>query len=203
MQVGKLDLFFALKACSVCERAPSTRLGCCQMCAQTMFAPEAKGFELWLGSYEGGLERAVRALKFHHNQRIARPLDTRLAQEVRLLGWKPDWVCAVPLHKRRLRERGYNQSVLVAKRCAKELALPYCEPMVRVRATQQQAKLEATERQGNVTGAFSSAPLAGERILLIDDVRTSGATTTECALALLTAGARRVWVATVAKATIL
>ncbi len=97
-------------------------------------------------------------------------------------------------------QRGFNQSALVARTAAKRSGLPHRPLLARVRTTRQQARLGAAERQGNVAGAFRSAPLAGERVLLVDDVMTSGATVTECALTLFAAGASRVYVATLARA---
>lgn len=97
-------------------------------------------------------------------------------------------------------QRGYNQSALVARVAAKQTGLPYRPLLGRVRTTRQQAQLGAAARQENVAGAFRAAALSGEQVLLVDDVMTSGATVTECALTLFAAGAGRVYVATLARA---
>ena len=123
-----------------------------------------------------------------------------LAECLEASEWQVDVLCAVPLHPLRYMQRGYNQSALIARVAARERGLPYRPLLRRVRSTRQQARLGGTARQDNVTGAFRAAPLVGEQVVLVDDVMTSGATVTECALALFAAGAGRVYVATVARA---
>jgi ComF family protein len=102
----------------------------------------------------------------------------------------------VPLHPRRLRERGYNQSALLARRAAERIGVPVEEALARTRATAHQVGLDAVARAANVANAFELARgyphLQGRRVLLIDDVRTSGATLGACAEAARAAGA--VWV---------
>ncbi len=195
------EFFYGLARCPVCRARPSSALGCCAACAEALFKPTVNGTTLALGMYEGGLERAVRALKFHHTTRLAKLFGKRLAEAVTNEGWRVHTVCAVPLHASRRRERGYNQAELVAKETARCLGRPYKPLLKRVRATGQQARLSAGERGENVSGAFSASPCKGARVLLVDDVVTSGATTTECGLALLDAGASYVYVAAVASAS--
>ena len=195
-----MHLLYGLARCPVCRARPSTALGCCAACSGELFELTVVGTTLALGVYEGGLERAVRALKFHHTTRLAGLFGTRLAEAVTGEGWRVHLVCAVPLHASRRRERGYNQAELVAKEAARCLGKPYKSLLKRTRATGQQARLEAGEREENVAGAFSASPVRGARVLLVDDVVTSGATTTECSLALLEAGASYVYVAAVARA---
>jgi ComF family protein len=142
----------------------------------------------------------VLALKFNHVTRLSRLFGQALAHQVRRQGWQIDLVCAVPLHFTRRFGRGYNQATLIAKVAASELAVPYRPVLYRRRPTRQQAKLGAAARRANVTEAFGCRTLNGERVLLIDDVITSGATITECSLALFEAGAHRVQVAAVALA---
>jgi ComF family protein len=107
--------------------------------------------------------------------------------------WQVDVICAVPLHWQRHLNRGYNQATLLARRLATLHNLPYQALLSRPKATQQQAKLAADARLANISGAFSATPAVGKRVLLVDDVLTTRATTTECALALLEAGATCVY----------
>lgn len=165
-----------------------------------MFDVTCEGEMLSLGLYQGKLEQAIRAFKFHSVTRLSQLLGNELAAAVVAQGWTPQTVCAVPLHPKRYRERGYNQSALIARQAAKRLQLSYHSPLTRSRATQQQARLDSVARQRNVAGAFRSKRLTGERVLLIDDVVTSGATTLECSLALFAAGASHVYTAAVARA---
>jgi len=193
-------MFYQLLKCPVCRAAGSGPLGCCVRCASSLFAPTIGTFELSLGPYSGGLERAIRAYKFQQTRRLSLLFGKTLAETLRAAQWHPDLICAVPLHPLRYMQRGYNQSALVAKVTARHTGLPYRPLLRRVRTTQQQARLGAAARQRNVAGAFRSTPLSGEQVLLVDDVMTSGATVTECALTLFAAGAGRVYVATLARA---
>ncbi len=200
MRLSVTDLFYGLSRCPVCRTRPSSVKGCCSVCASALFSPQIGGFELALGSYEGRLERAVRAFKFHGVTRLGVTFGEEIASVVRGSAWIPDLICPMPLHTRRRLERGYNQSAVIAQTVARRLNVPHAHAVKRVRATQQQARLGGSERQQNVTGAFRAEPLGGERVLLIDDVMTSGATLTECSLALLEAGASGVYIAVVARA---
>ena len=144
----------------------------------------------------------MKAFKFQHVTALSRVFSLRLAAEVKQCGWRVDVVCAVPLHLKRRLERGYNQSALIAKGVAKQLDVPYQPLLSRVRATRQQARLSREERLENVMNAFQvrSRVRVPASVLLIDDVVTSGATTQACVVALKQAGARQVFVATVARA---
>lgn len=114
-----------------------------------------------------------------------------------------DGVAAVPLYPRRERERGYNQSALLAERLARRVGIPFRRGLLRrLRPTATQTRLTAAQRVHNVKGVFS-APwprrVAGARIVLVDDVMTTGATVNECARTLKAAGAEAVMVLTVAR----
>ena len=195
------DLFYSLSRCPICKTRPSSAEGCCSACAAALFSPHMEGFELALGRYEGRLERAIRAFKFHGVTRLGVLFGEEIASAVRGSGWRPDLICPLPLHTGRRLERGYNQSAVITRTAAQRLNVAHSHALGRTRATQQQARLGESERQQNVTGAFRAKPLRGERVLLVDDVTTSGATLTEGSLALLEAGASRVYLAVVAKAS--
>ena len=191
---------YGLIRCPVCRRAPSSYSGLCKGCADGLFEPQIGEFELSLGNYGGRLEQAVRAYKFHGTRQLGGLFGRQLAATLGQAAWPVDTLCAVPLHVTRYLHRGYNQSALVAQSAATRAALPYRSLLRRVRTTKQQAKLGGAAREDNVSGAFSSQRLSGERVLLVDDVMTSGATVTECALTLLEAGASQVYVAAIARA---
>lgn len=193
-------MFYSLLKCPVCRARTSGPQGCCEACAASLFSPQVGATTLSLGVYEGKLERAIRAYKFHGVRRLSLPFGRALAEALGELEEKPEVVCAVPLHPLRFMHRGYNQSALVGKVAAGHSGLPYRPLLRRTRATRQQAKLGGEARQGNVSGAFKAQKLSGERVLLIDDVMTSGATVTECALELFRSGASRVYIATIARA---
>lgn len=112
-------------------------------------------------------------------------------------GPPPDAVVPVPLHARRLRERGFNPAALLAYAVARELGSRVAPPglLVRLRDTPTQTRLDRRARQANVAGAFGSArprEIAARRLLLVDDVATTGATLVEASRALRKAGARHV-----------
>lgn len=197
---GARHWVFQLMRCPLCHRHASSALGCCASCADGLFKPSSSADQVVLGEYQGALKQAVLAVKFRHTTRLSWLFGKALAHQVRQQAWQLDLVCAVPLHIARRFGRGYNQAALIAKVAARELAVPYRPVLYRRRPTRQQAKLSAAARRVNVTEAFGCRTLNGERVLLIDDVITSGATITECGLALFDAGARRVQVAAVALA---
>ena len=116
----------------------------------------------------------------------------------------PDLVVPVPLHPKRLQERGFNQSGLLAKEFSRRLGLPISfDLLVRKKWTQPQTRLNRKERLENVKGAFGlceADAVRGRRILLLDDVFTTGTTLSECAKTLKRAGGSEVHVLTVTRA---
>jgi len=157
-----------------------------------------------LGLYEAGLREAVHRFKFRNAIGLQRPLGMLLSEKL-ATRWgndPPDGVVAVPLHRSRLRQRGYNQSLLLAQELERRLGVELIRGLLsRQVATAAQQGLPLLERQHNVKGAFSvERPLQGERLLLVDDVMTTGATVRHCAQSLLAAGAGAVEVAVLARA---
>jgi ComF family protein len=110
-----------------------------------------------------------------------------------------DCIVPVPLYWRRRLQRGFNQAELLAGGLSRSTGIPVVRALRRAQATPTQAGLSNSARRRNVSGAFRSRSVAGQRILLIDDVMTTGSTATACALALKRAGAKRVALLTVAR----
>ncbi len=155
--------------------------------------------------YETPLREAIHTFKYDGTPALAAPLAPLLldAWQVAQGAFPPAEVLApVPLHPRRRRERGYNQSELLAHRLSALCGTPVDPRLLRrVRYTEQQALLRGDQRRRNVQGAFEAAPGArGKRVALVDDVFTTGSTLVECALALLGAGASGVYALTLARA---
>ncbi|WP_421900585.1 ComF family protein [Maridesulfovibrio sp.] len=118
---------------------------------------------------------------------------------------QPDLIIPVPLHPSRLRERGFNQSMILARYAASALKVDLSDhALIRARKTIPQTKLSGAERRTNLHTAFTAAPslVAGKHILLMDDVYTTGSTVDECSRTLLEAGASRVEVMTLSRALI-
>jgi ComF family protein len=115
-----------------------------------------------------------------------------------------DVMVPVPLHIRRLRERGFNQALLLIRELSKRMGIPYEERVLKkIKDTPVQIALKKRERRKNLTGAFQvrdQEAIRGKAIVLVDDVYTTGATVNECSHALLKAGAKQVAVLTVARA---
>jgi predicted amidophosphoribosyltransferase len=170
------------------------------------------------GSYEGTLRTLIHLFKYEKIHTLAKPLGGLLARalprEERF-----DAVVPMPLHWRRRWERRFNQSELLAKEIARRWNVPVLKAVRRVKATAPQAGLTNAKRRANMSGAFAPSRsffakslggfsffrgrtprgLKGARVLLIDDVLTTGATAAACARALKRAGARHVTLAAVAR----
>ena len=181
-----------------CDRCGQPTLGdlACRLCAG--WAPGLRRVRsaVWL---EGTARDAVHRLKYEGWWRIAQAL----AQAMRTLEPLTGQVCLVPvpLGRRRLRERGYNQSERIASALGAMLALPVSTDWLsRVKETRTQTALPPEARQANVAGAFEARGLAGAACVLVDDVFTTGATLAEAGAALVAAGAPRVEAVTFARA---
>lgn len=148
-------------------------------------------------AFQGVVRKAVHQLKYGHFEALAAPLGRMLAEYLEASPLAADVLVPVPLHSRRLRSRGYNQSALLATEVGKLDGLLVLEgSLVRVRHTKAQVKTaDAEERQRNLADAFECRDkgLAGKRVVVVDDVCTTGATMNSCAIALRRAGASLVW----------
>ena len=148
----------------------------------------------------GAAARAIHRLKYEDCPELARPLAARLQALAR--PGPIDWVVPVPLHQERFEARLYDQAALLAAALARRVPLPVrVDVLVRRRATARQVGQSEAARERNVEGAFAvRAPLRGERVLLVDDVMTTGATVREASRVLRGAGAGQVHVLTLARA---
>ena len=153
-------------------------------------------------AYRGVLKDAISQFKYHGKVRLAQPLAQLMAS-----AWDLprdiDGIMAVPLHPTRLREREYNQSLLLAERLSHRLGVPVMwNVLIRTQHTVPQTTLKRSARLKNLRKAFAvirPEVIAGKRILLVDDVFTTGTTINECAKTLRKAGAEAVYVETLAR----
>lgn len=141
--------------------------------------------------YAGPAGGVVRNFKYRDVTTLAEPMAKSMIsalEQIQPVG--AEMVVPVPMHSKRLKRRGYNQSELLAKEIAAMLDVPCENGLVRIRDTVQQARLEGSERRKNLEGAFRPEPcVSGWRVLLVDDVYTTGETAHECAKALREGGA--------------
>jgi ComF family protein len=180
----------------------------CGLCRRTepLFA-RAKAY----GSYDGGLRELIHLLKYEQVQPAANVLGRMLAEAIEALapafGDAPVTMLPVPLHRGKRRQRGFNQTELIARAAlklkpAQGRLILNADLLVRQRPTQSQIGLTRHQRRENMRGAFAvpqPAEIKGREILLVDDVFTTGTTVSECARILRRHGASKVWVATVAR----
>jgi competence protein ComFC len=149
------------------------------------------------------IRKAIHELKYRNLKAISPCLAELLADYLKENPLPGEALIGVPLHPRRLRERGYNQSGLVAAELGKRIGLPVIEDcLIRVKQAQPQVKaVDVEERRRNVADAFvcRDERVSGKQIILIDDVCTSGATLESCAAALKNKGAKSVWGLTLAR----
>lgn len=199
--------------CALCELAlePVPRPGCplCaepdpggRLCRRCRLRPPPFASARAAFVHEGPLARAIHRFKYEGRSELAAPLGRAFADA------ESSWLhelgpgtllVPVPLHRRRLLQRGYDQAALLARALASAAGLRLELGLLRrVRATRRQVGLTEAQRMANVTGAFTVArPVPAAPVVLLDDVLTTGATADACARALLAAGAGRVDVYTV------
>jgi ComF family protein len=157
-----------------------------------------------LGAYEGPLRKAIQGWKYEGKAHLT-PIFEAWMVRCFFKHWEPaamDLLVPVPLHPRRLRERGFNQALLLARALSRHTGIPYRKRLLqKERHTVPQVSLSGTEREKGVKGTFTvleRETVKEKTILLIDDVYTTGATVNECARVLLARGAKRVDVLTLA-----
>jgi ComF family protein len=189
--------------CAVCNTPflnewPLDERGVCAACRSGL-----RGFDraASFGMYEGSLRSLIHLFKYSGMKPLARPLAAYLERAIPV-DEHFDAVVPVPLYWRRKWSRGFNQAELLARHVAKHRGIPLWNALRRKRATDTQAGLANAGRRRNVAGAFvarANPRLAGKKILLIDDVMTTGATAGACAAALKRGGAGSVSLLTLAR----
>jgi ComF family protein len=205
-QVGKLFCdtchsaisFVIPPVCPLCGR-PQEQARLCLPCTDEPLSID--GIRS-VARFEGTLRRAIHQFKYSYTRDMAVPLAEMLVTFCRRTRLPADVILPVPLHVRRLKERGYNQAGLLAQRLGDALGMPVLyDALYRIRHTVSQTRLDAQERRRNVEGAFAcvGSGVQDRRVLLIDDVCTTGATLEACSVALKAGGARSVWALTLAR----
>lgn len=149
--------------------------------------------------YEGSVRKAIHRYKFSGVRAYSRAFGILIAQAALDHGFTADLVSWPSVSKRRLRERGYDQGELLAREVGKQLGLPVLRTVDKAHRPAQSGIEDKDERRANLLGAYTAVEpenYAGKTVLLVDDVVTTGATLSECARVLRTAGAGRILCAT-------
>ncbi len=153
--------------------------------------------------FDSPVQNGLHTMKYRRNIGLGEALAFQMAEFVSSLDWKVDLLIPVPLGKKRLKERGYNQVALVAEPLAYHTGIPYRpQALWKARETRSQVGLNVDQRHQNVLKAYQAdAPsVKGKSVLIMDDVSTTGSTIISCTEALLSAGAREVFAITIARA---
>jgi ComF family protein len=184
--------------CAKCGE-PNTPSRLCSKCRQYSLNID---FIRSVAIFHGTVRNAIHRFKYERLAGLATPFGDLLAETWLANNFQADWIIPVPLHPARERDRGYNQAALLAQRLSDRThvpALPHA--LKRTRVTAVQMELKAAERRTNVAGAFdcSEARIRGKRVVVMDDVCTTGATLEACAQALSQAGAASVFALTLAR----
>lgn len=159
-----------------------------------------------LGKYEAAMLDTIHLFKYHGKISAGEALGRMMAKACydSLVIENYSLIIPVPLHPEKLRERGFNQSLVLARQISKRFSIPVdFTALRRVVHTEAQVSLSGQQRMANVRGAFEAADrsrIEGEKVLLIDDVYTTGSTVKECSKILMKSGAKEVAVLTLARA---
>jgi ComF family protein len=184
-------------ACAACDASIPSQQVFCASCAATVERDGSSEKDaIAFARFGGAVAKAVTRFKYEERADLARPLGHLLRRAVEDAQIHADIVIPVPLHPRRLAERGYNQAALLARAVADHLQVPFVpRALERHRQTAQQARLGRAERQENMAEAFrvrDSRAVQGKSVIVVDDVLTTGATLLACHQALFLAGVNEV-----------
>jgi len=172
-------------------------------CRDCRLTPPHFDQALSVGYFEGALREAIHQFKYRPCRSLGKPLGAWMAGNVRLLTGI-DLIIPVPLHTSRLRHRGFNQALLLSQWLCEKHRVPVSfDDLLRVKPTRPQVELSGAERIANVENAFilrNKGYMTGKKVLLVDDVFTTGATLNECASVLKKDGAAQVVACTLARA---
>ena len=153
--------------------------------------------------FDSPIQNGLHTMKYRRNMGLGEALAGQMVDFVRSLQWEVDMMVPIPLGKKRLQERGYNQVALVSEPLAYHVGLAYTpQALWKRKDTRSQVGLKHSQRRENVQNAYQADPQAvkGKSILIMDDVATTGATISSSTEALLAAGARDVFAITIARA---
>ncbi|MCL2723202.1 MAG: ComF family protein [Polyangiaceae bacterium] len=183
--------------CAACDVRVKPRTLFCTSCMDSVLPHTSRSCrEHAIFAYGGAIAKAITRCKYDRRADLAPRLGEVMAASAESFAGRVDVVVSVPIHPKRLVERGFDQAALIARPVAKRLAIAWRpRTLARTRDTPRQASLDRDARATNVSAAFIvRAPevVVGRRVLLVDDVRTTGATLSACAEVLRAAGAQAI-----------
>lgn len=210
--VRKLTALFYPERCPYCSALIEATEIACEKCYDEIrrkhipIPSGARGFRcISTFAYDGSVRRMILRLKYHDRTQYIPQIAALLARDIEnaYRGETFDFITAVPMYKRDLKNRGYNQSTLLAKELGRLLDLPYRETIDKIKRTKKQHHLKYRERKTNLNGAFKvidKDSVKSKRILIIDDIITSGYTLGNCCKVLSRAKPALICCATIASA---
>lgn len=184
----------------LCKRCGREKSEYCNFCRESMFFFEqARAY----GHYHGVLKEIIHEFKYKGKRDLALFLGDKIYNVYKNTSWPfIDFIIPVPLHKKRFRERGFNQSLLLAKVLSQKTKIPVLDVLQRIKPTKQQVRLSRKSRRENMKNVFKinlKEKIYNKTLILVDDVYTTGTTVNECAKTLKKAGAREIYVITIAR----
>lgn len=196
------DILFPVR-CPYCESVISKTEYACEDCKKKFPSPAiikyaVGGYKCTSPfPYDGIFKKAVKKFKFGNKGGYAKQLAFPMVQSIleSYQGVNFDLITCVPMHKKRLRKRGYNQAELLARECAKIMNIPYCDTLEKFKENREQHSIKASERAKNVKGVYriiDKELVCDKNILIIDDIITTGHTLGECAGTLIKSGCNSV-----------
>ena len=210
--VRKLTALFYPERCPYCSALIEATQIACEKCYETIRRKHipikggARGFRcISTFAYGGRVRRMILRLKYHDRTQYIPQIAELLRMDIQstYIGEKFDFITAVPMYHKDLKIRGYNQSALLAKELGKRLDLPYLDTIEKIKKTKKQHHLNYHERKSNLNGAFKAIDkdaIKGKRVLIIDDIITSGYTLGNCCKVLSRAKPELICCATIANA---
>jgi ComF family protein len=199
-------IFPYIPVCAVCGAEKGVTNYLCKRCENELEElkagePSTGGFAAFsLYKYDGAVKSIITGYKYGGKKYLGRFFGGDMAKKLGDIPCKLSYVCNVPLHEKRRKQRGFDQAEELAKGIAQAAGIPYIAALRRIRNTKTQTKLSETQRALNIKGAFEAAETVTGNVLLVDDVLTTGATAGECVSVLMEAGAKDVYVMTFARA---
>ncbi len=191
---------FIQNACPRCGVSMPNNDGVCMNCKNFNYDFDTARAAV---DYTGMVVNIIHNFKYNNQPYLARPLADYMCDVYANWNITPDYVCPVPSHKTRLKQRGYNQAELLARAFVKRFKLHYADLCLKIKETPNQASLPFKKRRTNLIGSFAVNPackklIKNKIILLVDDIVTTGSTASEVAKVLKQAGAKQVHVLSIA-----